>query len=292
MSKERRRAISTPGDRRDPASRGPGTVALSIAIHVVAIVTLVQLLLIPNDYWVALLRKPGTTPRREHIGFLQLPSTTERPRAGGDNRPASAHPSPAPQLVAPLEVPSALPAAPKGVAAPDSGGTGPVVGPGGPVRGVTPQYADHRVWEPPAPPGALPLPAKQKLDSAITAQVHALQDSLAALGPGEREPGDWTFNKNGKKYGIDQKYIHLGDFSLPTAVLALLPLNATANPVAIERERRLTAIRGEIQEQAARQVRDEEFRAAVKRLRERKEKERTESKKATIDTTITTSVQP
>jgi hypothetical protein len=291
MSEERRRAISTPGDRPDPASRGPGSVALSVAIHVVAIVALVQILLIPSE-WVGLLQRSPARPHQERIGFLQLPSTTERARAGGDNRPISAHPSPAPQLVAPQEVPSTLPAAPKAAVVQDSGGTGPVVGPGGAVRGVTPQFADHRVWEPAPPPGALPLPTKQKLDSAISARVHELQDSLAALGPGGRAPGDWTFDKDGKKYGIDQKYIHLGDFSLPTAVLALLPLNATANPTAIERERRLSAIRTEIQDQAARQVRDEEFRAAVKRLRERKDKERADSKKTTVDTTVTTSVQP
>ena len=114
--------------------------------------------------------------------------------------------------------------------------------------------------------------------------VQVLQDSLAQL-PHERAPGDWTYTRNGKKYGIDGSLIHLGNFSLPTALLALLPMNATANPSALERDRRLTMMRGEIQAQAARAARDDDFYRAVKALRERKERERAEQKKTSGDPT-------
>jgi hypothetical protein len=119
---------------------------------------------------------------------------------------------------------------------------------------------------------------KQRIDSAIAERVHALEDSLAGI-PHERAPGDWTFTRGGKKYGIDQKYIHLGDFSLPTALLALLPLNVQGNPATYERDKRNATYRADIQDQAARMARDEDFRAAVKALRERKEKERQDQKK-------------
>ena len=122
------------------------------------------------------------------------------------------------------------------------------------------------------------------MDSAIAAMINPIEDSLARL-PRERAPGDWTVERNGKKYGIDQKYIHLGNFSLPTAVLALLPLNVQGNPTTMERERRLSTMRGEIQEQAARVARDDDFRAAVKALRERKEKERLDQRKKSGEAT-------
>ena len=96
-----------------------------------------------------------------------------------------------------------------------------------------------------------------------------------------RADGDWSWNgKDGKKYGIDQKYIHLGNFSIPTALLALLPLNVQGNPSTYENAKRIGMIRAEILEQAARTARDEEFNQAVKELRERKQKERADKAKA------------
>jgi hypothetical protein len=119
---------------------------------------------------------------------------------------------------------------------------------------------------------------KARLDSSVADNLQRMNDSLALL-PKERTPGDWTFTRNGKRYGIDQQFIRLGPFSIPTALLAALPLNVTANPTAVERDRRLSSMRFEIQEQAARAARDDEFRAAVKSLRERKLKEREDRKK-------------
>jgi hypothetical protein len=253
---------------------------VSLAIHVVLLALFVRIVIVPFDF----LAPRGAPPKPllvERIGFLALPrgAVPERatPRAGGDNRPARAQP--AAPIIAPPSVPAAVPAAPKAAAPPsEPGGAGAVVGRGGATEGVRPLFADPRIWAPNAPIVVAPMSPKQRLDSAIAARVHALEDSLAML-PHERAPGDWTVTRNGKKYGIDQKLIHLGDFSLPTAVLALLPLNAQGNPTTFERDRRLATMRGEIQEQAARMARDEDFRAAVKALRERKEKERQDQKK-------------
>ena len=96
--------------------------------------------------------------------------------------------------------------------------------------------------------------------------------------PGDIAFFDQTFDRNGKKYGIDPKMIRLGDFSIPTALLALLPMNnVQANPTGIERARRLSSMRTEIMEQADRRARDDDFYAAVRALRLRKEKERAEA---------------
>jgi hypothetical protein len=94
-----------------------------------------------------------------------------------------------------------------------------------------------------------------------------------------RKPGDWTFEKNGKKYGIDQKKIYIGDHSIPTAILALLPLNAGTNPIENQRQRVLDFQSREIAEQAQRGSNEAEFREAVKRIRERKDRERKEAQK-------------
>jgi hypothetical protein len=66
----------------------------------------------------------------------------------------------------------------------------------------------------------------------------------------------------------------------------LLPLNQTANPGQTERAKVLGQIRSEILDQAARGARDDDFRAAVKALRERKDKERAAAKKDAGDTKV------
>jgi hypothetical protein len=131
----------------------------------------------------------------------------------------------------------------------------------------------------------VPMTRADSLRTVLHATVEAFVDSMVRAGPQQgRRPGDWTFERDGKRYGIDPQYIRLGDFSIPTALLALLPLNVQANPVEIERARRLSSMRNEIIEQAERVQRDDEFHAAVRALRERKEKERAEAaaKKAAV----------
>lgn len=120
------------------------------------------------------------------------------------------------------------------------------------------------------------LTGDAKLDSAITARVLAYRDSVATymVEPNKFERGDWTVGKDGNKYGIDKQFIRLGKFSIPTALLGLLPMNQQGNPVAYEREKRLEIMRTEILAQAAQAMNEEDFRRAVKAIRERREKER------------------
>lgn len=282
MNGRARRAISTPGEYRDPA-RSAASPFFSVVLHVVLIALLARVVMVRSD-WVLIFGARSEPIVVERVGFLSLPKggkpSQGTPRPGGDNRVEARTPS-LPTLVAPTEVPSGVPPAPL-VAAPrqeDDGGSGPLVGTGGAARGIRPSYSDPRVWVSPSPIVSAPMSPQQRLDSAVGSRVAELNDSLAAL-PVERAPGDWTITRGGKKYGIDQKFIRLGPFSIPTALLAALPLNATANPVAEERYRRLSSMRFEIQEQAARAARDDEFRAAVRSLRERKERERRDKQKA------------
>lgn len=221
----------------------------------------------------------------ERISFeVTLPTTgpaERRPaRAGGNDRAITTEPAAAPAPVtAPSAVPSALPATPP--ADPNRGGSGPIIGGGGPLQGIQPSFTDQRLWVRHsdvivAP--IVPLSRADTLRQMLVERIYAIEDSLSQLYPdGERRPGDWTVNMGGRKYGIDQGMIRLGRFSLPTAALAMLPLNVQANPVAMERARRLESMRAEIQTQALRSMRDDQFYAAVRALRERKERERREA---------------
>jgi hypothetical protein len=90
---------------------------------------------------------------------------------------------------------------------------------------------------------------------------------------GGRHPGDWTFEKGGKRYGADQQWIYFGKFKIPTALLALLPLNGVGNPTVASRNSQLDYMHSDIQYEAQRSLNEDEFRDAVKRIRERKERE-------------------
>ncbi|MEP7348283.1 MAG: hypothetical protein ABI877_23660, partial [Gemmatimonadaceae bacterium] len=103
------------------------------------------------------------------------------------------------------------------------------------------------------------------------------QDSVVAntYSPNKYERGDWTVEKNGRKYGIDKQFIRLGKFSIPTPLLALLPFNRVqANPIAAEEGRKQLVMRMDIMEHAQNAMNEEEFRRAVKAIRERKEREK------------------
>jgi hypothetical protein len=155
-----------------------------------------------------------------------------------------------------------------------------IADPRAPAAGVEPRLADPRVWASPGAtmaPGAIrvgPRPWSDRFDSAVTAWVARANDSVAALAPRGHRPGDWTFEKGGRKYGIDSQYIHLGKFSIPTAVLALLPLNVQTNPILAEESRANAYMRSDIMYHAERAVGDSILKAAAARIRARKERER------------------
>jgi hypothetical protein len=259
-----------------------GSLAISIALHIVLGAGLLWVLSIPNPL-VSWFREPRREPVPvERISFLALPNrgTTTPGRSGGDNRPVARQPARAQRpLAPPRQIPEKVPPAPPAVSRPSEEGKGPVVGKGGLEEGVTPSYSDPRLWLPPGDVVSAPTRKtySERLDSVLAARVQAHNDSLAAIAANAaRAPGDWTFSKNGKKYGIDSKKIYLGDFSIPTAILALLPLNRGGNPTEVAAERALNFQRREIQEQAQRAMNAEEFREAVKRIRERKQREHDE----------------
>ncbi len=253
--------------------RSPAAVAVSILLHVVA-GTLILLLF---DRTFPIIPWPDRTPLAvpvERLSFVrvQVPDEgVDRPGvSGGDGRPETPVVE-RPPLVVPVETPAEIPAAPAVAVPTDETGTGPLVGRGGPTRGVTPTYTGPRVWAAPGPVAAAPRSTAEYLDSAIVARILKVRDSIAvATG---RSPTDWTTTRNGRRYGINDDGLHLGGITIPRFLLPTFGKNTPLSPTQ-QRELAISMNSREIREHAQRAMNEDEFRDAVKRIRERKERER------------------
>jgi hypothetical protein len=254
-------------------------------VHAAVLVVLARVLIVPMAIRDFLSVEGARRAPQERITYIQPPRSepAQRGRSGGDGRPIvqrQDRAAPAPPLVAPTDVPTTLPpAADSARPLPEPGGSGPIIGKGGPVRGLEPSYNDPRVWGGPSIKvtiAAEPKTPSQRLDSALKSRVAGFNDSVVAntYVASKFERGDWTVGEGDSKWGIDPQFIRLGKISIPTALLGLLPMNQQGNPIAYERERNLAAARADIQYHAARAMNEEEFRKAVRALRERKERER------------------
>ncbi|MEO8909132.1 MAG: hypothetical protein ABI408_02750 [Gemmatimonadaceae bacterium] len=244
----------------------------SLGVHLVVIVALMRMLILNADYS-ARPTRPSTA--EEHVGFVRVAAGGAKVpvagKSGGNGRPETPREI---HVVAPTAVPTTIPVelgpAKKTT---DEEGTGPLVGIGGPTKGVRPQYSDPRVWEPPGPVVSTPRTVKETIDSMIADAIAPYNDSVAAAAQ-KRDPTDWTVEKGGYKWGIDKRAIRLGPVSIPTALLAMLPLNITGNPTTIQRDRAFASMNADIQWHARQAINEADFMKAVRSIRERKERER------------------
>lgn len=263
-----RRVTPQPNGPRKRLSR---PFLVSFGVHVVVAVALMRMLIVNMD--------TSSRPKRagvpdQRVGFVRISGGAKVPvagKSGGNGKPVTPREI---HVVAPVSVPTTIPA-PSGPVkkTSDEEGTGPLLGTGGPTRGVRPQYSDPRVWEPPGAVVSAPKTVKQTLDSLIADAIAPYNDSVAAAA-GKRDPTDWTVEKGGYKWGIDRRAIRLGPVSIPTALLAMLPLNITGNPTTMERDRSFAAMNSDIQWHARQAINEADFMKAVRSIRERKERER------------------
>ena len=244
---------------------------VSLAVHVVVAIAFMRMLILNADFSPNAKR---AAVAEQHVGFVRLARPGEKPvqgKVGGDGRPEKSREI---HVTPPAAVPTTIPAPAATAATPtDEGGTGPLVGGGGPVRGVRPSYSDGRLWKAPTQIVAPPKTVAQTIDSLIADAIAPYNDSVAAAAAG-RDPTDWTIKKGGYKWGIDKRAIRLGPFSIPTALLAMLPLNITGNPTTMERDRAYAAMNRDITWHAQQAINDADFMKAVRSIRERKERER------------------
>jgi len=268
-----------------PTPRRSGTpVVVSLALHALIGAGLLRVLLVPSSLIWELPQSPR--PKPETISYVSMAERGQQPspgRDGGDDRPVTRGRRPAAALVAPTVVSSTLPPAAT-APAPDAGGSGPRIGAGGPTAGIRPTFTDARVWAPPGPVDvSSTLTPRERLDHTLKADIARHNDSLATYAhvPSKLERGDWTVGGPGGKWGVEPGKIRLGKFSLPSAVLALLPLNMQGGQNAaggrdLIAERAMAAVRRDIEYQSRLALNEEELRVAAKRIRERVDRERRE----------------
>lgn len=255
--------------------RPSGSLLLSVAVHAVVAVVLLNMAF--HYDIISLTRPRGPEPTVERIAYVRVAPIAGGGAVGGASTGAPAKAErPNTGLVAPPSVPTTV-TAPR----PASGTPGGIVGGTGsgggigPATGIVPGVADPRLSVDPRQWYPVPKTQAQRTDSAIQAIIFAYNDSVAKASGG-RAPGDWTFEKGGGKWGVDGSKIYLGKFAIPSAVLAALPLRIQGNPGESLNDRLVGTHRGEIAEHAASQYHDVEFKDAVKRIRERKDRERRE----------------
>ena len=258
--------------------RPKGSVALSMAVHVVAIILIAS---ITFRYPIAALFSSSTPPTPTPVHYVDV---RPAPRGQGGTGPANTktRPKKAPNpvaLLAPTVIPTTLPPIQPPSAAAVAGslnGTG--TGAPGIASGVEAALPDSRIE---LRPKALrvPLSTCARNDSAVKAIFIAYREAeIEAEEHAGRSPRDWTFDHNGQKYGMDSQYIYLGKFKVPSAILAALPLNPYGvNGEQLIQNRNAEWIRNDIYTHAQ-GMSQEDFDAAVKRIRARKDREKQEAK--------------
>jgi hypothetical protein len=223
-----------------------------------------------------LLGIPKERIQQERLHYIALPKPAGTD--GGAATPSAAQPAAPAPLKAPAVTPSTITNPPvlDSVRSRAAGATGTGLSDlgSGLATGVAPRMPDSRISLVPGDLAAVPRTVSESVDSVISLAIGIVNDSLA-IAAGQRKPGDWTkTDKNGRVWGWDQQgNIRLGKFVIPGPLLALLPLNVQSATSPIE-QRAVAWIRQDIQYHAQRAITEDEFRASVKRIRERKERER------------------
>jgi hypothetical protein len=267
-----------------PPKRDKGSIILSLTIHVFVIVAIAS---ITFRYPLSSLFNVNrdTTPQ-ERIRFVRVApaAAPAQPVGNGSDtrvKPKKEKVNPAP-LLAPSMIPTAIPPLPPPSVSPGAisgtpGGTGS--SPVGFATGIEPSLVDPRIE---LRPGALRLPLSmaEKNDSAVKAIYLAYrQAEIEAEEHRGKSPRDWTVTHDGQKYGLDSQYIYLGKFKLPSAILAALPLNrGGVEGSRIIEARNASWIQNDIYTHSQ-GMSEDDFRAAVKRIRERMDKEHADADK-------------
>jgi hypothetical protein len=116
----------------------------------------------------------------------------------------------------------------------------------------------------------------RRLDSAVTAIVQSYLDSVAAEPSADLEQlPAWVAEVGGVEFGVDQQWIYVAGLKIPAAVLALLPLPMEGGNYFRDRQwEYMMEIRRDIYYSAWMADTREQFKENVRKLRERKDRER------------------
>ncbi len=289
-------------------TRPSASAVLSVTIHAAIIGAALRWAVLgyPMPDW---LDRKGDPPKSERITFVRSGggggpvARASQVAAGAAKKGKAAEEK---KLIAPIDVPNGVAAALPAPVTDEGGANAKEAGTGaggtamsGAIEGMRPALADGRLYGPPPRGlgGPEPLTGKQRVDSVIGERFTRYRDSIVQaqiIASGQRDPRDWTLrDKSGRQWGMDAQYIRLGPVSIPTALLALLPLNQNAPSPTMYESRRIANLSQEIQFNVSRAMTQEDFNAAVRRTRERKDRERSDQlKRRGSDVQVYPAVQP
>lgn len=250
------------------------SIGVSIVVHLIVIAMIMSITFrYPLSAIFGLDRDKQPTERVQYVRVQPKPveqvgngsNTKEKPKKAV--KPA--------QLLAPSVIPTAIPPIPPpsvSMGAISGTGTGSGGAPAGAATGVEPTLPDSRIDLRPSSL-RLPMSLAEKNDSAVKAIYMAYREAeIESEVNRGRSPRDWTMERNGQKFGLDSQYIYLGKFKVPSAILAALPFNyGGVDGSRIIQARNADWIRQDIQSHST-GMSEDDFRAAVKRIRERNDR--------------------
>lgn len=148
---------------------------------------------------------------------------------------------------------------------------------------IKPSFGSGTVWVQPLPMTPRELAAlltgkseRQLSDSTVFAITQHFREAVAAAEAQRQASGkpDWTTTFGGQPVGLDERWIYLGPIKLPSALLALLPINTMANPTEVAAARKRNSMREDILTAGWRAGNLSDMKKAVRALREEKERDR------------------
>jgi hypothetical protein len=265
---------------RDTRTKSKSSIAVSLAVHVVMAVGLGA---ITFHYPIAEIFSRPEPIKAIPVRYIPLvPKSAGAPVRAARRTPVRATPpAPTPTIAStpPVGVPAPVAPTAPAASAIGAGGTTETSGrDAGIGLGVRVGIPDGRLATNPRSVPRAPETEGQKAERALSAIYQEYLDSVRAdmANPG-RKPGDWSWGgKDGEKWGWDEKGIHVGGVTIPNIVLAALPVPLTGrNMNALIDGRTDAYIRADIKYHAGLMTQDE-FKAAVRRVRERVDRERRE----------------
>lgn len=277
-----------------PTRFGRSFWATSLAVHVglAAVVLPATLGTSRVASWFGITVDDWASERAERVRFVEVAEPKAEVVANGRDRASGGRAAPPaavlPPEAAPVEVPAEVPVANGSATGSDATAKGD--GSGGPLEGIRPSFQDPRLWSVPWGTGTsvVEKPSYEAVRERINELIRdgripkEYQDSVSKVyGVVSGNGADWTVGGRGnERWGMDGQFIRLGKIAIPTVLLALLPLNQPQiNVQQFENQRRLGQMSADIRYQAQRAMNEDEFRAAVRRVRERRDREREEERK-------------
>jgi hypothetical protein len=146
---------------------------------------------------------------------------------------------------------------------------------------LRPRFSDARLWVDPRDPLLFGerLERFARADSAVRAILREWLDSLRLTEEQRRRALDWTYEKDGKRWGVSPEGIHLGDITIPIP-FQLMP----SGPQRREFEQALR----DLQEIQSQDIRDDIERVRRERMEEmrRRSEEEVERRRQRDTTTV------